>query len=96
MYLELRNIGKIRHLIKTDCVTLLVSSLVLSKLDYCNSLLAGLPSERLKKYPNSSEQRSTSRFEKKSKRDSPLPLIEILEIKQLCVTNVFMAVPLLI
>ena len=45
MYLELRKIGKIRHLINTDCATLLVSSLVLSKLDYCNSLLAGLPSE---------------------------------------------------
>ena len=43
MYLELRKIGKIRHLINTDCATLLVSSLVLSKLDYCNSLLAGLP-----------------------------------------------------
>ena len=55
MYLELRKIGKIRHLINTDCATLLVSSLVLSKLDYCNSLLAGLPSEKLKKTPNSSE-----------------------------------------
>ena len=49
MYLELRKIGEIRHLINTDCATLLVSSLVLSKLDYCNSLLAGLPSEKLKK-----------------------------------------------
>ena len=49
MYLELRKIGKIRHFINTDCAALLVSSLVLSKLDYCNSLLAGLPSERLKK-----------------------------------------------
>ena len=55
MYLELRKIGKIRHLINTDCATLLVSTLVLSKLDYCNSLLAGLPSEKLKKTPNSSE-----------------------------------------
>ena len=49
MYLELRKIGKIRHLINTDCATLLVSSLVLSKLDYCSSLLAGLPSKKLKK-----------------------------------------------
>ena len=49
MYLELRKIGKIRHLINTDCATLLVSSLVLSKLDYCNSLLAVLPCEKLKK-----------------------------------------------
>ena len=49
MYLELRKIGNIRHLINTDCATLLVSSLELSKLDYCNSLLAGLASEKLKK-----------------------------------------------
>ena len=49
MYLELRKVVKIRHLINTDCSTLFVSSLVLSKLDYCNSLLAGLPSEKLKK-----------------------------------------------
>ena len=49
MYLELKKIGKIRHLINIDCATLLVSSIVLSKLDYCNSLLAGLPSEKLKK-----------------------------------------------
>ena len=49
MYLELRKIGKICHLINTDCATLLVSNLVISKLDYCNSLLAGLPSEKLKK-----------------------------------------------
>ena len=56
MYLELRKIGKIRHLINTDCAVLLVSSPVLSKLDYCNSLLAGLHSEKLKKKtPNSSE-----------------------------------------
>ena len=57
MYLELRKIGKIRHLINKDCATLLVSSLVLSKLDYCNSLLAGLPSEKLKK--NSKQFRIT-------------------------------------
>ena len=49
MYLELRKIGKIRHLINTDCATLLVSSLVLSKLNHCNPLLAGLPSEELNK-----------------------------------------------
>ena len=46
--LELRKIGKFRHLIDTDCAALLVSSLVLSKLDYCNFLLAGLPIERLR------------------------------------------------
>ena len=57
MHLELRKIGTIRHLINTGCVALLVSSLVLCKLDYCNSLLSGLPSERLKK--NSKQFRIT-------------------------------------
>ena len=77
MYLELRKIGKIRHLINTDCATLLVSSLVLSKLDYCNSLLAGLPSEKLK---NSKQFRITQHvsFKKKSKRDSPIHPLETL------------------
>ena len=85
MYLELRKIGKIRHLINTDCATLLVSSLALSRLDYstCNSLLASLPSEKLKKTPNNSDQRSTSRLKKKSKRDSPIPLLETLHCFQL-------------
>ena len=57
MYLELRKIGQIRHLIITYCAALLLSSLVFSNSDYCNSLLAGLPSERLKRlqFPNSSE-----------------------------------------
>ena len=77
MYLELRKIGKIRHLIHTDCATLLVSSLVLSKLDYCNSLLAGLPSEKLKKLQT--VQINAARLvKKKAKRDSQIPLLETL------------------
>ena len=45
--LELRELNKI-HLINTDCSVILVLRLVLSTLDYCNSLLAGPPRERLK------------------------------------------------
>ena len=52
MYLEMKNRGKIRHLITTDCAVLLVSSLVLSKWDYCNALLTGLPSKRLQAVQN--------------------------------------------
>ena len=77
MYLELRKIGKIRNLINTDCAALLVSSLVLSKLDYCYSLLSGLPSERLKK---KTVENNAARLvlKKKSKRDSTIPLLETL------------------
>ena len=52
-YPELRKIEN-RHLINSDCAALLVSGLVLSTWDYCNSLLAGPFGERLKT-PNSSE-----------------------------------------
>ena len=42
-YLELRRINSIRNLLYVDAVKTLVCSLVLSHLDYCNSLLVGLP-----------------------------------------------------
>ena len=41
-YLELRRINFIRNLLSVDAVNTLVCSLVLSRLDYCNSLLVDL------------------------------------------------------
>ena len=78
MYLELRNISKIHHLINTDRAALLVSSLVLSKLDYCNSLLAGRHSERLKRLQmvHNNAARLVLQI---SKRDSPIPLLGTLQ-----------------
>ena len=38
---ELRRISSIRHLLSTDATKTLVSAFVLSRLDYCNSLLFG-------------------------------------------------------
>ena len=40
-YLEQRHINSIRNLLSIDAVKTLVCSLVLSHLDYCNSLLVG-------------------------------------------------------
>ena len=40
-YLEIRHIGSIRHYLSFEATKTLVSSLVLSRLDYCNALLAG-------------------------------------------------------
>ena len=48
-YHELRRINSIRNLLSIDAVKTLVCSLVLSHLDYCNSLLVGLPQYLIKK-----------------------------------------------
>ena len=42
-YIELRRISSIRHFLSADATKTLMCSLVLSKLDYCNSLLSGSP-----------------------------------------------------
>ena len=49
-YLELRLINSIRNLLSVDAVKTLVCSLVLSRLDYCNSLLVGLPQYLIKRF----------------------------------------------
>ena len=46
---ELRRISSIRHLLSTDATKTLVSAIVLSHLDYCNSLLFGCPQYLLNK-----------------------------------------------
>ena len=48
-YLESRRIGSIRKYLTAEATKTLVSSLVISRLDYCNSLLAGVPLTHLTK-----------------------------------------------
>ena len=48
-YLEIRKIGLIRQYLSAEATKTLVSSLVLSRLDYCNALLAGCPQVLLDK-----------------------------------------------
>ena len=53
---SLRNIGRVRNLLTEDTAKQVVQSLVLSRLDYCNALLAGLPNtliDRLQRIQNS-------------------------------------------
>ena len=47
VFLELCRIGHLRRHLTADATKKLVSSFVLSRLDYCNSLLAGLPGNKL-------------------------------------------------
>ena len=48
-YYFLRNIGRIRRYLSDDEAKTLIHALVKSRLDYCNSLLHGLPVNRLAK-----------------------------------------------
>ena len=48
-YLELRRISAIRHYLSEDVTKKLLCAFVLSRLDYCNSLLAGCPKYLLSK-----------------------------------------------
>ena len=48
-FLELRRISSIRHVLTVDAAKTLVTSLVLSRLDYCNSLLSEIPQQLIDK-----------------------------------------------
>ena len=49
VYLEIRRIGSIRQYLSVEATRTLVSSLVLSRFDYCNTLLTGSPQVLLDK-----------------------------------------------
>ena len=56
-YFELRRINSIRHYLSQDALKTLISAFVLSRIDYCNSLLAGCPKQlihKLQKVQNNS------------------------------------------
>ena len=48
-YYHLRNIGRLKRCLDEPRRIMLVQSLILSKLDYCNSILANAPAYRIKK-----------------------------------------------
>ena len=49
LFCQLGRLGKIRPFLSTDAANKLAVSFVLTRLDYCNSLLAGLPDNKLNK-----------------------------------------------
>ena len=76
-YLQLRRIGSIRHLLPLDAAKTLVCSTVLSKLDYCNSLLFGAPKHIIDKLQK--VQNSAARLVLKARKtDNAQPLLQAL------------------
>ena len=76
-YAELRPIGSIRHLLTVNATKTLLSAFVLSKLDYCNSLLCGSPQFILDKLQRG--QNSAARLIMESRKcDHVQPLLRNL------------------
>ena len=53
LFCQLRRLGKISPFLSTDAANKLAVSFVPTRLDYCNSLLAGLPDNKLNKHTKS-------------------------------------------
>ena len=49
MYLQLRKLGPIRHYFLFDSAKKVAVAFILSRLDYCNALLMGIPDEKVNK-----------------------------------------------
>ena len=73
-YLELRRISSLRHVLTDEATKALVISLVLSRLDYCNSLLSGTPQQLIEKLQKIQNCSATVIF-KTSQRTHASPLL---------------------
>ena len=74
---QIRHISSIRHLLTTQVTQTLVCSLVLSRLDYCNSLLSGCPQYLLDKLQK--VQNVAARLVCKAKKSDHIhPILETL------------------
>ena len=76
-YAELRRISSIRQYLTVDATKTLVSACILSRLDYCNSLLVGCPDKNIK--PLQQVQNSAARLIFKSRKSEHItPLLQKL------------------
>ena len=76
-YFQLRQISSVRKYLSVDATIKLVASLILSRIDYCNSLLSGLPSSSIN--PLQRIQNSAARLTfLKKKSDHITPLLHSL------------------
>ena len=77
LYLQLRRLGQIRPYLSNDSAKTLAVALILSRIDYCNALLAGLPEDKIARLQRI--QNSTARLVMcRSKRDSGTALLRSL------------------
>ncbi|XP_072050137.1 uncharacterized protein [Amphiura filiformis] len=67
---QLVNIGRARKMLTTDSAKLAVHTLVTSRLDYCNSLLAGINNNLLKRLQNI--QRTAARLITRKRKYDPI------------------------
>ena len=83
LYFQLRRIAKIRHLLSVESANKLCVSLILSKLDYCNSLLYGVSEKHLAKLQRiqNSAARLVLRRDKRSRASELLKTLHWLPIK---------------
>jgi len=70
---HLRNIYQIRHYLDTDSLLILVHAFITSKLDFCNSLLIGLPKCLLKRFQ--SVQNAAARLVSGSRKYDHISLV---------------------
>ena len=76
-YYQLRRINSVRKFLSVDTTAKLVTSLILSRLDYCNALLSGLPASSTQSLQR--VQNSAARLVlKKKKADHVTPLLQSL------------------
>ena len=76
-YFELRRISSIRHFLTTDATKTLVCAFVLTRIDYCNSLLGGAPKTLLDKLQR--VQNNAARLvSKSSKNEHITPILKSL------------------
>ncbi|KAK7100549.1 hypothetical protein V1264_023478 [Littorina saxatilis] len=76
-FFHLRRIASIRRYLTQDACVKLVVSLIFSRLDYCNSLLAGLPASSI--HGLQRVQNAAARLTlRKTKRDHILPILRSL------------------
>eukprot|EP00745_Piridium_sociabile_P021648 TRINITY_DN3338_c0_g1_i9.p2 TRINITY_DN3338_c0_g1~~TRINITY_DN3338_c0_g1_i9.p2 ORF type:complete len:217 (-),score=18.29 TRINITY_DN3338_c0_g1_i9:50-700(-) len=77
VFLELRRISYIRKYLSVTATKTLMSAFVLSRLDYCNSLLVGLPDVKLERLQRAQNNAARLVFRKR-KRDHVTPLLKLL------------------
>ena len=73
-YLEIRRVGKIRKFLTVKTATRLACSRVLTRLDYCNSLLGGVAKEQIHRLQRAQNSAAKMVLRKK-KRDHAKPLL---------------------